>query len=142
MAPYDLTIDEIGPELRLGKRTLEAWLAQDLLRSADDRRFQFHARRGRKRIWSPNALRLLREAIERESQPGGVLAGSRSSSGMATGTPMVPFVSTAAQSASAEVLAWPLRPRPSSKRSSRATSSSTRSRRGSPARSGAVIPLR
>ena len=66
--------DEVVAGLRIGKRTLEQWLATDLLRAVDDRRFQFHTQRGRKRIWSETAYRNLEVAIERESAPGGVLA--------------------------------------------------------------------
>jgi len=63
----DRTIHEVAAELRLGERTLERYLASDLTRAADDRRFQFHCRRGRKRIWTPEGYQKLRDAIERAS---------------------------------------------------------------------------
>src|ERR1043166_1578480 len=99
-ASGDRTIDQVAASLLIGRRTLEGWLAADLLRAADDRRFQFHVRRGRKRIWSPTAFRLLKDAIERESAQGGVLAVSNSRTEKAIGMPKAVFVSpTAAQPA-------------------------------------------
>src|SRR5215813_7979056 len=142
MTVGDRTIDEVAAALRLGRRTLDGWLAADLLRAPDDRRFQFHTRRGRKRIWSESAFQLLKAAIERESAPGGVLAGRNQSNGMVTGMPSAPFVSTAARSALDEVLAWPSRPQPRTKPRRQSMRLSTRSRRASPARSGVVTPYR
>src|SRR6266545_2421346 len=141
-ASADRTIDQVAASLLIGRRTLEGWLAADLLRAVDDRRFQFHVRRGRKRIWSPTAFRLLKEAIERESAPGGALAVSSSRAEKAIGMPKVGFVSpTAAQSACEKVLAWPLRPSRNGTLKSSSRPSSTKSRRKRPAKSGAVIPF-
>lgn len=67
----DRTIDEVASELRVSRSTLDGWLGADMRRPIDDRHFQFHAHHGRKRIWTDSAFRQLREAIERESQPGG-----------------------------------------------------------------------
>src|SRR5262249_41441550 len=124
----DLTIDEIALRLRVGKRPIDGWLAADLLRAADDRRFQFHSRRGRKRIWTEAAFQQLRAAIERESEPGGVLAASGSRIETATGMRTVPFGSRAVQSACAGVLEYPLRPRQKIARRSNSTRSLTTSR--------------
>src|SRR5262249_54765114 len=66
--PSDRNFVETSRDLRVSKTTLDNWLTRDLLRAVDDRRFQFHSRRGRKRIWSPTAFEQLRDAIERESQ--------------------------------------------------------------------------
>jgi hypothetical protein len=87
----DRTFEEVALDLRISKRTLDGWLSADLLRPRDDMRFQFHTFRGRKRIWSKDAFELLKSAIERESAPGGVLAGSRSSSETAIGILPAPY---------------------------------------------------
>jgi hypothetical protein len=129
-------------ELLVSKRTLDTWLAADLLRAIDDRRFQFHTMRGRKRIWSTTAFQNLEAAIERESAPGGVLAGSGSKSETASGTLSVPFGSQAVQSASDKVLAWPLRPPPKAKPKARLNPSSKISRRRLREKPGVVILLR
>jgi hypothetical protein len=135
-------MDEVAADLRIGKRTLDGWLAADLLRAIDDRRFQFHTMRGRKRIWSATAFQNLEAAIERESAPGGVLAGSRSKSETVTGTQSVPYGSQAVQSASDKVLAWPLRPPARPKQKQRSIPTSRTSKRRSPAKLGEVIQLR
>jgi hypothetical protein len=106
----DLTIAEVAERLRVSVRTLEGWLSADLARGPDDRRFQFHVRRGRKRLWSAKATEALAAAIERESEPGGVLAVSKSKTVAATGTSPALFAPAAVQSACAEVLAFRLRP--------------------------------
>src|SRR5689334_7134911 len=90
----DRTIKEVCADARIGRTTLEEWLAADLLRPQDDRRFQFHRWRGRKRIWSPEAYRKLIEAIEHESEPGGVLAHRGRS--MISGAPAIPAASAKA----------------------------------------------
>src|SRR5437016_10400217 len=112
----DMMIKEVAQRLRVGHRTLEGWLANDLLRAPDDRRFQYHTRRGRKRIWTETQFGQLKAAIERESEPGGVLAGSGSRKELAIGTRTAPFVRAAVQSACDEVLGFPLRPAPRTKR--------------------------
>jgi hypothetical protein len=76
MSNRDLVIAEVVVRLRIGRRTLDGWLSDDLLRAAGERLFQFHTYRGRKRIWTETAFQNLREAIERESQRGGALARS------------------------------------------------------------------
>ena len=115
MSGRDLVITEVVERLRLGRRTFDGWLAEDLLRAADERLFQFHTYRGRKRIWTETAFQNLRQAIERESQLGGVLARSSSRNVTATGTLRAPSSPMAAQSACEKVLTWPLRPQPTGK---------------------------
>src|SRR5215813_9337311 len=96
MTVGDRTIDEVAAALRLGRRTLDGWLAADLLRAPDDRRFQFHTRRGRKRIWTESAFQLLKASIERESVPGGVRSVRiRRSLGLAVATATEDEVQTA-----------------------------------------------
>src|SRR5262249_60936525 len=90
MAAQDRTIDEVAAELRVSRRTVDGWLATDLLRPVYDRRFQFHVRRGRKRLWTETGFRQLKAAIERESAAGGVLAGRSSRTEAGIGTPTVP----------------------------------------------------
>lgn len=108
----DRTFEEVAQDLRTSKRTLDGWLSADLLRPVELRRFQFHTFRGRKRIWSTAAFEMLKSAIERESAPGGVLAGSRSSNETTIGTLPVAYGSAAVRSAYDAVLAWPSRPSP------------------------------
>ena len=106
----EFTAPEIATKLRLSLRTLETILGSDLRRSIDDKRFQFHVRRGRKRFWSDEDFECLKRAVERESAPGGVLAGSSSRTVMASGTYTGPCGPQDVQSACAEVLAFPLTP--------------------------------
>jgi hypothetical protein len=73
----DRTAAEVASDLRISRRALESILASDLPRAPDDRRFQFHAWRLSKRIWSPAAYEALKSAIERESEPGGVLVSKK-----------------------------------------------------------------
>ena len=141
MAASDRTMDEVAAELRLSRRTLDGWLATDLKRAVDDRRFQFHTSRGRKRIWSETAFQNLRVAIERESAPGGVLSASSSRSATATGTPTAPYGSQAVQSACDKVLAWPLRPQAKARPKPSLKVLSRTSRRRSQAESAEVIRL-
>jgi hypothetical protein len=111
----DRTFEEVTVDLRISKRTLDGLLSADLLRPVESRRFQFHTFRGRKRIWSVLAFEMLKSAIERESAPGGVLAGSRSSNEITTGTLPVAYGSAAVRSAYDAVLTWPSRPSPKAK---------------------------
>ena len=106
----ELIAPEIAKRLRLSLRTVETILASDARRAVDDKRFQFHVRRGRKRFWTAEGFLCLKLAIERESAPGGVLAGSSSRNGMASGTYMGPCALQDVQSVCAEVLAFPLMP--------------------------------
>lgn len=112
MAEIPLTVEEVVARLRVGRRTFEGWLATDLNRPIDDRRFQFHVRHGRRRLWTAERFKALEAAIERESEPGGVLAGSRSSSVTVSGTSMAPFAPADVRSACDEVLDWLRRPKP------------------------------
>lgn len=72
MARDHFTIVEAAGRLGVGRRTLEGWLAADLQRHPDERRFQLHVRHGRKRLWTEARFKALEAAIERESEPGGV----------------------------------------------------------------------
>lgn len=137
----DLTIQEVAARLRVGLRTLEGWLSSDVVRAPDDRRFQFHVRRGRKRLWSAKAVEALRAAIERESEPGGVLAVSKSKSAMASGTSSARFVPQDVQSAFAEVLNFPLRPRTTMPPGTASARSRSRPERRPPGKTPEVIPL-
>lgn len=123
MTERDRTIAEVCAEARIGRRTLEKWLGDDMLRAFDDRRFQFHTWRGHKRIWKPDAYRALVEAIERESEPGGVLTSKKVSGAAAI---KIPFVSDRdARRAAEAVQAWPLTMAARGGRATRRRSSST-----------------
>jgi hypothetical protein len=111
-----LTIDDVAERLGIGRRTLDGWLASDLNRMPDDRRFQFHVRHGGRRLWTEERYKALEAAIERESEPGGVLGVSKSKSATAIGTSQAPFAPTAVQSAFAAVMNFPLRPPPTMQR--------------------------
>ena len=85
-------LDAGGVALRLGVRpsTLNGWLAADEERSLQERRFHFHTYRGRKRVWSETAYVDLERAIERESEPGGVLGGWRNAADRTIGPDQEP----------------------------------------------------
>lgn len=102
----DREFAETCRDLRISETSLDRWLKADLLRAIDDRRFHFHTRRGRKRIWSPEAFKNLKAAIERESAAGGVLAGCKRSSAPAAGMPTVSYDSTVARTAFEKVSTW------------------------------------
>jgi hypothetical protein len=87
---------------------LDQWLTDDMLRPADERRFQFHTFRGAKRIWTEAAFQNLRAAIERESLSGGVLARSSSRNVTAIGTPRVASSLAVERFASERVSAFPV----------------------------------
>src|SRR5882724_8216924 len=87
MTGRDLVIAEVVEHLRIGRSTLDQWLANDMLRPVGERRFQFHTFRGAKRVWTETAFQNLSAAIERESLSGGVLARSSSRNVTAIGTP-------------------------------------------------------
>ncbi|MDQ2080516.1 hypothetical protein RA307_10015 [Xanthobacteraceae bacterium Astr-EGSB] len=141
MAEGDLLFTEVCRFLRVAERTLDKWLAADARRPVDDRRFHFHAYRGQRRIWSKAAATSLQEAIERESLPGGVLAGGRtSSSAPAIGTRTAPFTPADVQSACDKVLNFPLRPRASATPKLPSTISSRRSKPKRAASVGAATP--
>lgn len=80
---HDAPLDARTVALRLGVAlsTLNGWLAVDEERPLAERRFHFHGYRGRKRVWSEQAFRLLERAIETESEPGGCLGGWRGECG-------------------------------------------------------------
>jgi hypothetical protein len=119
MSDRDLVVAEVVGRLRIGRRTFDGWLSDDLSRAAGEQLFQFHTYRGRKRIWTETAFQNLRQAIERESQPGGVLARSSSRNATATGTPRARSSLTAERLASERVSAFPSRPPPTAKLKSR-----------------------
>ena len=110
MSGRDLVIAEVVERLRIGRSTLDQWLANDMLRPVGERRFQFHTFRGAKRVWTETAFQNLRTAIERESLSGGVLARSNSRNVTAIGMPRAPSSPAADQLASEKVSAFPLRP--------------------------------
>ncbi len=141
MLGRDLVIAEVVERLRVGRRTFDGWLSDDLFRAAGEQLFQFHTYRGRKRIWTETAFQNLRQAIERESQPGGVLAGSSLRNVMAIGTPQAPSSPAAEQHASEKVSAFPLRPPPIAKRKLRSPNISMTKRHASADRPGVVIRL-
>ncbi len=64
----DAPLDARTVALRLGVAlsTLNGWLGADEERPLAERRFHFHSYRGRKRVWSEQAFRLLERAIETE----------------------------------------------------------------------------
>jgi hypothetical protein len=142
MSGRDLVIAEVVERLRIGRSTLDQWLANDILRPVGERRFQFHTFRGAKRVWTEAAFQNLQKAIEHESLSGGVLARSSSRNVMAIGTPRAPSLPAVDQYASEKVSAFPLRPPPSDKRKFRSQSTSMTKRRVSPGPRGVVIPLR
>src|SRR5262245_31106396 len=106
MSERDLVIAEVVQRLRIGRSTLDQWLADDLMRTEGEQHFQFHTFRGAKRIWTEMAFQNLRAAIERESLPGGVLARSSSRNVMAIGTPPAHLSRVAVQRASEKVSAF------------------------------------
>lgn len=67
----------VAAYLGIALSTLNGWLAAEEDRPAADQRFHFHTFHGRKRLWSQDGFRALKQAIETESEPGGVLAGWR-----------------------------------------------------------------
>src|SRR5215813_923827 len=142
MSGRDLVIAEVVERLRIGRSTLDQWLANDMMRPAGERLFQFHTFRGAKRVWTETAFQSLRAAIERESLAGGVLARSSSRNATAIGKPRAPSSPAADQLASEKVSAFPLRPPPSDKRKSCSRNTSMTKRRVSPGPQGVVIRLR
>src|SRR5260370_20239402 len=142
MTGRDLVIAEVVEHLRIGRSTLDQWLANDMLRPVGERRYQCNTFRGAKRVWTETSFQNLRAAIERESLSGGVLARSSSRNVTAIGTPRAPSSPAADQLASEKVSTFPLRPPPSDKRKSRSQSTSMTKRRVSPGPQGAVIRLR
>src|SRR5260370_42400218 len=87
MSGRDLVIAEVVERLRIGRSTLDQWLANDMLRPVGERRFQFHTFRGAKRVWTGTAFQNFRGGITRESIYSGVLARSNSRNVSAIGTP-------------------------------------------------------
>jgi hypothetical protein len=77
-AAYVLGIRQIAPRLHVAASTLAGWLRDDYRRPESHRVFEFHRWRGKNRFWSEESFRKFEMAIHRESQHGGVLAGSRS----------------------------------------------------------------
>src|SRR5258708_9800915 len=113
MTGRDLVIAEVVEHLRIGRSTLDQWLANDMLRPVGERRFQFHTFRGAKRVWTDTAFQNLRAAIERESLSGAVLARPSSRNMTAIGTPPAPSSPAPDQLASQKVSTFPFRPPPS-----------------------------
>lgn len=71
----------VAARLGIGLSTLNGWLAAEEDRPLLDQRFHFHTFHGRKRVWSLAGFQSLKQAIEDESEPGGVLAGWRKGPG-------------------------------------------------------------
>lgn len=71
----------VAARLGIGLSTLNGWLAAEEDRPLLDQRFHFHTFHGRKRVWSLAGFQSLKQAIEAESEPGGVLAGWRNGPG-------------------------------------------------------------
>ena len=71
----------VAARLGIGLSTLNGWLAAEEDRPLHDRRFHFHTFHGRKRVWSLAGFQSLKQAIEDQSEPGGVLAGWRKGPG-------------------------------------------------------------
>lgn len=71
----------VAARLGIGLSTLNGWLAAEEDRPLLDQRFHFHTFHGRKRVWSLANFQSLKQAIEDESEPGGVLAGWRKGPG-------------------------------------------------------------
>jgi hypothetical protein len=76
--PALLTARAVAGRLGVSLSTLNGWLATDQGREPADRRFTHHCYRGRKRLWTEEAFNKLEAAVERESEPGGVLGRWRS----------------------------------------------------------------
>ncbi|WP_180982427.1 hypothetical protein [Methylocella silvestris] len=141
MSAERLTIEDVISRLKISRRTLESWLAEDLRRATDERRFHFHVRHGRRRLWTETSYLALEHAIERESEPGGVLAGSQSKNATATGTSRGPFAPQAVQSAFVAVLDFPLRPGSTTLRGTRSAPSKKTSAPRRQAKAAEVIRL-
>lgn len=77
---FPLNARAVAAGLGISLSTLNGWLAADKARHPDNRLLSFHAYRGRKRVWSETAYLALERAVERESSPGGILGGWRTSS--------------------------------------------------------------
>lgn len=76
-AEYLLGIKTVAARLHIAVSTLNGWLREDYRRPEPLRLFEFHRWRGKNQFWSEKSFLKLEMAIHRESQHGGVLAGSR-----------------------------------------------------------------
>jgi hypothetical protein len=141
MEPTDRTADEVVRELRISKRSLERILSSDNKRPADRRAFTFHTWRLSKRIWSPAAYEKLKAAIERESEPGGLLSESKPKNATVIGMPSVRSALDSDRSAYAKVLAWKPPGLDAPKPNKQRKTSPTKSARARPDKSAVVIQL-
>ena len=76
MSAADLTMVDVCRRSRLGRRTLDRWLALDALQAPPDRRLHHHTRRGRQRIWTEKNYQTLVEARLADRLPTSTLAAS------------------------------------------------------------------
>ncbi len=71
----------VARRLGISRGTLDAWIAKDRELAPAERKFHFHAYRGRKRVWTEAAFQALQSAVERESADGGCLSRWRNPAG-------------------------------------------------------------
>ena len=133
------TVQEVADHLRKSLRWLSGILAEDGRRRPSEQRFQFHVRHGRTRLWTREARKSLSAAIARESEPGGVLAGSPRSTVAASGTYTAPSGLADAQSALDKVLAFQHGQSQKTPRLKNAAGSKAKSSRKRPAKKPQVL---
>jgi len=93
----DLGIKDVAKRLGIAVRTLQNYLSTDQNRLPHERRFQHHFFIGRQKRWNEAGYQRLKEAIikwSNEKQGHAEQRDCTSSNGTATGTSMVPSLST------------------------------------------------
>ena len=110
----DLHGADVCKNLRISQSTLNHWIRLGALSAPPV--FQTHKYRGRRRVWTERAFAELRAEIEKESEPGGLLARWRLLNARDGGTRTAQSAKAAAQSALEKVLAFRFTPRHSRER--------------------------